>query len=223
MMHSSLFSCPLFSGISSEDLSGMLDCLGARRMSALKGQTILREGGSASEVGILLSGHVQLILADYYGNRTIIQSVMPGQLFAESFACSRAEFLPVDVYAASDCEFLLIDCRRIMSSCSHACSFHRQIIFNLLQIVADSNLSMHQRALITAKRTTREKLMAYLLTKAKEAGCAEFSIPFDRQSLADYLTVDRSGLSAELSKLRKEGILEFSKNHFCLLDVPTNT
>ena len=220
MIHSSLFSCPLFSGISSEDLSGMLDCLGARRMSALKGQTILCEGDSASEVGILLSGHVQLILADYYGNRTIIQSVMPGQLFAESFACSKAEFLPVDVSAASDCDFLLIDCRRIMSSCSHACSFHRQIIFNLLQIVTDSNLSMHQRALITAKRTTREKLMAYLLT---EAGCAEFSIPFDRQSLADYLTVDRSGLSAELSKLRREGILDFSRNHFQLLSVPENT
>ena len=209
--------CPLFDGISPEDFSGLLACLGARRMNARKGQTILAEGDPAKDVGILLSGRAQLIRTDYYGNRSIMLDVMPGQLFAESFACAREKTLPVDVIAAEDCDYLLIDARRIMAACSQACAFHSRMIFNLLQIVADRNLSLHRRALITAKRTTREKLTAYLLARAKETGSSVFSIPFDRQALADYLEVDRSGLSTELSKLRREGYLEYRRSNFRLL------
>lgn len=214
-----LARCPLFDGISSEDLPGMLACLGARSMRADRGSVILREGSPAKDVGILLSGCVQLIRTDFAGNRTIMMNIAPGQLFAESFSCSKAKLLPVDIVASEDSEYLLIDCRRIMTSCTHACAFHSRVIFNLLQIVADKNLALHQRALIIAGRSTREKLMTYLLMQAKEADSASFSIPFDRQGLADYLEVDRSGLSAEMSKLKKEGVLDYYKSDFRLLSV----
>ena len=215
-----LTRCLLFDGISPEDLPGMLACLGARSMRADRGCVILREGSPAKDVGILLSGCVQLIRTDFAGNRTIMMNILPGQLFAESFACSKADLLPVDIVATEDCEYLLIDCRRIMTSCTHACAFHSRIIFNLLQIVCGKNLAMHRRALITARRTTREKLMTYLLMQAKDASSAHFSIPFDRQGLADYLEVDRSGLSAEMSKLKKEGVLDYYKSSFHLLNIP---
>ena len=204
----------------SEKLTGMLGCLGARRAFARKGQYILQEGAPARDVGILLSGQAQLIRTDYCGNRTIMLNITPGHLFAESFACSKAETLPVSVAASEDCEFMLLDCRRILTTCNHACSFHNRIIFNLLHLVADKNLAMHQRAIVTASRSTREKLLTYLLMQAKEAGSADFSIPFDRQGLADYLVVDRSGLSAELSKLKKEGVLDYFRSNFRLLNVP---
>ena len=210
--------CPLFDGVSAGDLPAMLSCLGARRMTVPKGGVLLSEGSPAREVGILLSGAVQLIRTDYAGNRTIMLNIAPGQLFAESFACAKAATLPMDIVAAEESEYLLIDCRRIMISCTHACAFHSRIIFNLLQIVADKNLSMYRRALITAERTTREKLMTYLLMQAKETGSPHFSIPFDRQGLADYLAVDRSGLSAEISKLKKEGVIDYYKSDFRLLN-----
>lgn len=214
-------SCyPLFDGISPDDLTGMLTCLGARSMHADKGSIILCEGSPAKDVGILLSGSAQLIRTDYTGNRTIMMTISPGQLFAESFACSKAGILPVDIVACEESNYLLIDCRRIMTSCSHACSFHSRVVFNLLQIVCEKNLALHRRALIIAERTTREKLMTYLLMQAKEENSNHFSIPFDRQGLADYLEVDRSGLSAELSKLKKEGILDCHKNSFHLLRIP---
>lgn len=215
-----LACCPLFDGISAEDLQSLLVCLGARSMHAQKGSTILAEGTPAKDIGILLSGCAQVIRTDYAGNRTIMMNIAPGELFAESFACSKSSLMPVDVAASEESEYLLIDCERIMTTCVHACSFHSRIIFNLLQIVCDKNLALHRRALITAKRTTREKLMTYLLMQAKAAGCAHFTIPFDRQGLADYLEVDRSGLSAEMSKLKKEGILDYYKNSFRLLNVP---
>ena len=182
-----------------------------------KGETILAEGAPARDVGILLSGQAQLIRTDYYGNRSIMLSIAAGQLFGESFACAKVEALPVSVIAVESSQIMLIDCRRLMTSCSHACAFHSQMIFNLLQIVAEKNLVMNQRAIITAKRTTREKLMAYLLWQAKETTAERFSSPFARQGLADFLEVDRSGLSAELSKLKKEGVLDYYKSDFHLI------
>ena len=216
----SLLRCSLFQGIDAADLSSMLICLGARQVNYAKGETIIAEGAPAKDVGILISGQVQLIRTDYYGNRSIMMDIRPGQLFAESFACARAERMPISVVAAENCETLQLDCTRILTSCCNACAFHSRIIFNLLQIVAEKNLVLHRKALITAKRSTRDKLMTYLLLYAKEVGCASFTIPFDRQELADYLEVDRSGLSAELSKLKREGVLDFHRSNFTLLHVP---
>ena len=212
-----LESCPLFRNISREDIPGMLACLGGTVHEAKKEQQLLREGDAANYVGILLKGSAHVVNQDYYGNRTIVARVEPGELFGESFACAGVSELPVSVVANTDCSFLLIDCQRITVSCSNACAFHSQMIFNLLQIVAERNLEFHQKLEITAKRTTREKLMAYLLSQAKAAGSNSFTIPYDRQALADYLGVERSAMSAELSKLRRDGVLTTNRSAFTLL------
>ena len=212
-----LQGCPLFDGINKDDLTGMLGCLGARTVSARKGQALFREGDKAIFVGIVLTGSVQVIREDYYGNRSIMAHLGPRQLFGESYAFSGISSLPVSVVADEDTEALLLDSRRISVCCSNACSFHSQVIFNLLRLVAMNNLTLHQKIQITSKRTTREKLMAYLLSQAKLQKSNTFTIPYDRQALADYLEVDRSGLSAEIGKLRREGVLECEKNSFRLL------
>ena len=212
-----LQACPLFEGILPENIQGMLGCLGARPVSAKKGQTIFREGDSTDFVGIVLRGSVRLLRDDYYGNRSIVANIAPMQLFGESYAFSGAQSLPVSVVAEEDSSILLLDSRRITVCCSNACAFHSRVIFNLLRLVATKNLVLHQKIQITSKRTTREKLMTYLLSQAKLHRSSTFTIPYDRQALADYLEVDRSGLSAEISKLRREGILESEKNTFTLL------
>ena len=209
--------CPLFDGISHEDLSAMLGCIGGKLLSFSKGQTIWREGDPATHVGMILEGAVRLEREDYYGNRSIVVRRGKAELFCESYACAAVASLPVSVVADEDCLILIMDCRRITVSCSNACSFQNRIIFNLLRLVAESNLVYDQKIQITSKRSTREKLMTYLLSEAKLSGSAEFTIPYDRQELADYLEVERSGLSAEISKLRKEGVLESEKNCFRLL------
>lgn len=209
--------CPLFDGIRMEDLTAMLGCLGARKITAAKGQSIFREGDKATHVGIVLSGAVQMVREDYYGNRSIVAHIGPAEMFGESYACAGIAALPISVVADENCEVLLIDCRRITISCTNACVFHSRIIFNMLRLVANKNLVFDQKIQVTSKRSTREKLMTYLLNQAKLLGTNEFTIPYDRQELADYLEVDRSGLSTEISKLRKDGVLESAKNHFRLL------
>ena len=211
-----LYTCPLFADIAKEDLSAMLSCLNARTISAEKGGYLLKEGSPALYVGILLSGRAQVVRTDYFGNRSIVVSIQSGELFAEAFACADVDMLPVSVEAVEPSTALLIDCRRIMNPCCHACAFHSQLIFNLLKMIAVKNLTMHQKAEITSKRTTREKLMTYLTLQAKQADSDRFTIPFDRQALADYLGVDRSGLSAEMSRLKQEGFINYYKNSFHL-------
>ena len=212
-----LKSCPLFAGVQETDLEAMLACLGARRCITQKGTVIFREGDPALYVGIVLSGAIRVIREDYYGNRSIVAHMVPGEVFGESFACAGIPALPVSVVAEEDCEYLLIDCRRITVSCTNACAFHSRMIYNLLRMVAGKNLLFNQKLEITSKRTTRDKLMAYLMNQAKLHNAEEFTIPYDRQALADYLEVDRSGLSAEISRLRKEGRLQCEKNRFRLM------
>ena len=212
-----LQNCPLFDGIRSEDLSGMLGCLGGRTVGIKKGTVLFQEGEKAVHMGIVLEGAVQLVLEDYYGNRSIMAHIGKGELFGESYAFSREGTLPVSIMATTDCRILLIDSRRVTTCCSNACEFHNRVIFNLLRLTASKNQLLHQKLQITARRTTREKLMAYLAFQAKQLDSSEFTIPYDRQALADFLEVDRSGLSAEISKLRREGVLECRKNSFRLL------
>lgn len=212
-----LENCPLFDGISAADLTAMLGCLGARVTATKKDQVIFYEGNPATHVGIVLTGSAQILKEDFYGNRSIVGRVAAGELFGESFACAGVSALPVSVVAEQDSRIMLIDCRRITASCANACVFHSRMIFNLLRVTAAKNLVFHQKLDVISKRTTREKLMAYLMFQAKQSGSNRFTIPYDRQALADYLGVDRSAMSAELSKLRREGILECKRSYFKLL------
>ena len=212
-----LRKCSLFDNIADENLIAMLGCLGATVKSFHKKEMIIAEGEPAIYIGILLTGVAQIEQTDYYGNRSIVAGLQPSELFGESFACAGVKTMPVDVVANEDTEIMFIDCLRITQSCSNACEFHRQMIYNLMKVVATKNLVFHQKIAITSKRSTREKLMAYLLLQAKKNDSNSFEIPYDRQGLADYLEVERSGLSVEISKLRKEGMIECQRNHFKLL------
>lgn len=211
-----LEKCVLFDSIRPEEILGMMGCFGAALKKAKKNEAILMEGDPAIYVGIMLEGSANVIKEDFYGNRSIVGRIVAGELFAESFACAGVAAMPVSVVANEQCRFLLIQCQRITVGCANACSFHSQVIFNLLKAVAARNLEFHQKLEITAKRTTREKLMAYLLNQAKEQGSNTFTIPYDRQALADYLGVERSAMSAELGKLRADGVLETNRSRFTL-------
>lgn len=212
-----LKKCPLFANIEENDLLRMLTCLGARVISFDKKYTVFAEGSPARYLGIVLSGSVQVMRVDYFGNRSILAQIEPPHLFGEAFACAETASLPVTVIANEPSDVMLIDCSHILHTCQNNCGFHGQLIYNLMRDLAKKTILFHQKSEITAKRSTREKLLSYLAMQAKRAGSNRFRIPFDRQELADYLEVDRSGLSAEISKLRKEGILESERNEFTLL------
>lgn len=212
-----LSQCPLFAGICLQELGQMLSCLGGKITGIAKGNPVFLEGDPAEFMGVVLSGKVQIVRTDYYGNRSVLTVVSPGGLFGEAFACAGVETLPVSAMALQTCTVLLLDCKRVLTGCSNACPFHSRLVQNLLQGIAQKNLILTQKIRCMSQKTTQEKLMEFLLEQAKQQGSAEFVIPYDRQALADYLGVERSAMSAELSKLKKAGWIDCSGSRFRML------
>ena len=212
-----LSQCPLFAGISRQELGQMLRCLDGKITGIAKGNPVFLEGDRAEFVGVVLSGVVQIVRDDYYGNRSVLTVVSPGGLFGEAFACAGVETLPVSAMVLQDCTVLLLDCRRVLTGCSNACPFHSRLVRNLLQGIAQKNLMLTQKIRCMSQKPTQEKLMEFLLEQAKQQGSAEFVIPYDRQALADYLGVERSAMSAEISKLKKAGRIDCSGSRFRVL------
>ena len=211
-----LKKCHLFSDISDENIITTLGCLKARTDIFDKNYTILSEGSPAKYIGIVLSGSVQITRTDYYGNRSILGNLCEGELFAEAFACMQMATMPVSVIANETTEIMFINCNHILHTCQNDCPHHQQLIYNLIKVLALKTVMLQQKIDIISKRTTRERLLTYLTNCAKNNNKNSFKISFNRQELADYLEVDRSGLSVEISKLRKEGILECRRNYFKL-------
>ena len=211
-----LHAAPLFSGISGEELAAMLSCLAARIDTFPKGARLLRAGEAVEEVGLVLAGSALIVQEDIWGNRSILSKTGPGQTFAEVFACAPGTVLNVSVEAESAVTVMFLRVKRILSVCSSACVYHGRIIGNLLGELAEKNLLLNEKLTHMGQRTTRAKLMSYLSAEAQRRGSYEFDIPFSRQQLADYLSVERSGLSLELGRMRDEGLLAFHKNHFVL-------
>ncbi len=214
---STIRKCRLFENISDENLITMLNCLGAKLEFFDRKHTIFREGMPAKHMGVILSGAAQMIEMDYYGNRSILSVIKPSEVVLEAFACAEMNQLPVTVVASEPSNVILLESSHMLHTCSNNCQFHQQLIFNLMKILANKAVVFHEKIEIISKRSTRDKLLAYLASEAKKADSNSFDIPFNRQELADFLEVDRSGLSNEISKLKSEGVIKNQKNRFTLL------
>ncbi len=211
-----LRACPLFSGVSGEELTAMLSCLEPRRELFPRDAFLLRAGDTADSVGLVLSGSVLVIQEDVWGNRNILSKAGPGQTFAAAYACAPGSVLNVSVVAETPVTAMFLNVARVLNVCPSACAHHSRVIRNLLGELAEKNLRFSEKLTHMGQRTTRAKLMSYLSAEAQRLGTYEFEIPFSRQQLADYLAVERSGLSLELGKMQAEGLLVFHKNRFLL-------
>ena len=211
-----IHSAPLFSGISEEELAAMLSCLRAEKRDFPKEAFVLRAGDTADSIGLVLSGAVLVIQEDIWGNRNILSKAGLGQTFAAAYACAIGSRLNVSVIAETPVSIMFLNVKRILNVCPSACSHHNRIIRNLLDELAEKNLRFNEKLTHMGQRTTRSKIMSYLSAEAQRLGKYEFDVPFSRQQLADYLGVERSGLSLELGKMRSEGLLDFRKSHFVL-------
>ena len=206
----------LFSGVGDEDISAMLSCLGARLNRYKKGEYVLRQGEHLSDILVLAKGSLHIQRDDYWGNRSILGNIGEGEIFGEAYIAPESGPLLNDVIAIEDSSVFFFDVKRVITTCSSACRFHTIVVQNLFFAVSDRNRGLVQKLDYMSRRTTREKLISYLSEEAKKQNSAEFTIPFNRQQLADYLAVDRSAMSNELGKMRDEGLLEFQKNRFRL-------
>ncbi len=208
---------PLFKGIDEKELSVLLICLHAREKQYKKDEVIFEAGKTIQDIGLIESGSVNILVNFYWGDSHIFGHFGKGQVFGENYAAVPGKELVCDVVAAEDSKIVFFDMKSVLTVCSRACSFHNRLIQNLLEISAQKNLNLSSRMMHTAPKSIRGRLLSYLSEQAAFHNSPSFSIPFDRQQLADYLAVDRSALSNELSKMRNDGLLTYHKNEFTLL------
>lgn len=200
--------CALFEGIGPAQREEMLQCLVARRVRMERGQALLEQGGPVRDIGVVLSGAIQVRSTDFFGNQTILARLAPGDLFGEVFVCAGLSRSPVEAVCQTAGEVLLLDYAKILGACPRACAHHRRLVENMVTVLAQKNLVLMRKTRILSRRSTREKLLSYLSACAREAGGGQFDIPFTRQELADYLCVDRSAMTVELMALKREGLVE---------------
>ena len=211
-----LSNTPLFHGIREEEIGSLLPCLEPRESHYKKDEIIYRAGDTISSIGLVLKGSVNVVVNFFWGNSNIFGHVERGEIFAETYAILPGRELICDVVAAEDCDILFLNMNKMLTSCGKGCTFHQRLIHNIVRISAEKNLGLSNRMMHIASKSIRDRLLSYLSEQALVNGRISFSIPFSRQQLADYLGVDRSALSNELSKMQKDGLITYQKNNFTL-------
>ncbi|WP_166079888.1 Crp/Fnr family transcriptional regulator [Xiamenia xianingshaonis] len=210
-------STVLFNGVSQEEAATMLPCLNARERNYEHGEYIFRAGQTTSSLGVVLDGRVRVEVSNAWGDISILETRGPGELFALGYACLPNEPLDIDVVADCDARIALIEAKRMIHPCPTQCLCHTMVAGNLMRALASRNLEMNRRAMATTPKTVRGKIMAYLSQVQKLAGTQSFDIPYSQTKLANFLGVDRSTLSAELSQLRKDGAIDYKGRRYTLL------
>lgn len=216
MDYTFLSKTELFNGLKENEINHILSCVNAKEKSFSKGETILHAGNFTNEIGLVIDGSVNIVVNLYWGSTRIFGHISKGDIFAENYAAIQGKALMCDVISVENSKILFIDFKKLLSACLNGCTFHEKIIKNLFSISAKKSLNLSSRMMHTAPNTIREKLILYLSEQSIKNGNPHFLIPFNREELANYLGVDRSALSNELGKMKKENLIEFYKNEFIL-------
>lgn len=210
MIHS-----PLLRNIKADAFEEMCAFLSAKERQFEKNSTIFHTGDTIHEIGMVITGSIIIEHLDLWGNKSILTNIAAGGIFAEVYALCR-EPIMVDVIAAEDSHILFFHADTLMDSQNAGNNWHAQLLINLLESSMHKNLALSERIICTTPKTIRGRLLIYLSTQSGKAGSTTFQIPFNRQQLADYLNLDRSALSKELGKMKKDGLLDYHKNTFQL-------
>ncbi|MCC8126430.1 MAG: Crp/Fnr family transcriptional regulator [Clostridiales bacterium] len=207
----------LFRGVSEAEILSMLECLGAALKSYQKGETLIRQGEYLSDIMVLVEGKIHIQRDDYWGNSNLINIVEVGEIFGEAYAAPNSGAMVNNVIAAADSSVIFLNAQKVITTCPSACKFHSLVVQNLIFAISQKNRKLMRKLCYLSNRTTREKLMSYLSEESGRQNSLTFTIPFNRQELADFLSVNRSAMSRELCKMRDEGLIRFERNRFTLI------
>lgn len=211
------FTSPLFDGITATDMKAMMHCISYRIVQFPKGKIIAFEGENLKHIGIVLSGSVDMVKEDLWGNKTMLVRIGKDQLFGETFACGDDDLSVVTFIASENTSVMFMPFSRVMHSCTMSCEFHHRLTENMVRLIANKNRDLIQKIEVVSKRTIREKLLSYLSIQGNLQGTRYFEIPLGRVELAEYLCTDRSALTRELVKMKNEGLIDYDKNCFRIL------
>ena len=215
-------SHPMFEGISLNNCSMLMNCLGCIEKTYKKDQIISATEVFARQIGIVVSGCVHTVQEDVWGRRTFLSYTNDDGIFGEVLIGGASEARGIIYKAAEPTTVLYLSADRILHPCRNSCPFHHQLSRNLFRMISQKNAVLTEKIEVTSKSSLREKILAYLSIEAHRSGSTGFTVPLNRSEMADYLCTNRSALSRELAKMKKDGIIDYESNTFRILNVPEN-
>ena len=210
---------PVFFGLSEDELKAMLECFKARIKTYEDGEMIIRQGDMINNIYLVLEGNVNIEKDSYWGRRIIVTQLGVNDNIALAFVASKNIECSIDAIAVGKTKLLLLSYEKCTTMCQNVCTKHKLLIGNLFEILSKENIELLQKIENISQKTIREKLLMYFSNEARRNKSNVFEIPFNRQDLADYLNIDRSAMSFELSKMQKDNLIKFEKNKFMLKNV----
>ncbi|MDQ0204999.1 Crp/Fnr family transcriptional regulator [Pectinatus haikarae] len=208
----------LFIGLTAVETEHVLSCSQAKIKNYQKGEYIYHSGNKIDTICIVLLGGVHIVYNDAWGNENILNRVTRGQMFAENNACSD-EILFTNAVAAETSTILFLYTEKLLYPCHAICAYHSKVIRNMFLSLGTENIKLKRKISHTTSRSLRQRIISFLSFQATEQKSFCFKINFNRQQLADYLCVDRSAMSNELSKMKKDGLINYEKNVFWIKDL----
>ena len=205
----------LFENVQNHEVLELLKCIGIKTKVFKKNSYILKVGSKIDYLAVILDGNAIMCKTDSYGKQTIIEKLKMNDIFGHNIVCCGIDKSPVDIIAQNECEVLFLPFEKVVTPCEKLCPYHLQLIKNVMKMISKRNSLLNDKIDIIGQKTTRDKILALLETYRN--GQKVFSIPYSREEMAKFLCVDRSAMSRELCRMRDEGILKFSKNHFEIL------
>ncbi|NLI61654.1 MAG: Crp/Fnr family transcriptional regulator [Clostridiales bacterium] len=207
-----LVKCPLFEGMDMDQLNSMLECIKPRVLKYNKDEFIALAGNDFKGVGIILSGEAIIVKENVAGNRVIISMIESGEIFGEMAAFSGKPKWPASVIAQQPCNVIFISSKTFVSQCENLCVSHQLLIMNMLKILSQKALILNRKMEYLSIRSIRGKIIHYLLEQYKQNDKNMFTLPLNRNELADFLNIPRPSLSREMCRMRDEGLIDFYRS-----------
>lgn len=205
------FQKNLFYNISLEEYKHLLSCLDARERHFTDEETICTYDTFHS-IGILVKGNALVVRYEINGARTILERLEPQDIFGHLLSAYQKNPLSgISVVSDGPCDVLFINYDGISRPCAKACTYHHQLIQNMLTLISEKAVDLSERVEVLSQRTIREKLTCYFLQLAGRVKSETFNLPFTMVDLADYLSIDRSAMTRELKRMKDEGIIEVNR------------
>lgn len=208
----------VFKNISQDELLILLKCLNANKKSYKKGEYAFLAGEKIDHMGVLLKGSADIVQEDALGRKSIVTKITPKGVFGEGLAAANLVESPVSVIACEETDILFLGYNQMIERCDANCAFHTRLIANMLELMSKKIIMLNKKLNYSLMKTIREKIVNYLVESYGRNKNKSFFIPYNREELANYFSVDRSSLSRELSKMKEEGLIDYNKNKFILTE-----
>jgi len=198
-------------------MQSFFNCANSRIVPFKKDETIIEEGMSTREFGIVLQGRAKSVKWDASDKQVIITLLETGDVIGVFLAASPLQVSPLTVLAMTDVSVLMLRFEGIIAGCEKKCPHHQQLLQDYVAIIAKKGLELHGRINCLLEPTVRKRVLAYLEKISVEQNSREIILPINRNIMAEYLNVERSSLSRELAQMKSDGLIEYKMNRFTLL------